>query len=89
MLALIVIVSGVSLIVATKQTVFAQQTTTNFLPYVNSTLIRSSTQTTNTIRISSDYVDGLNLYPEQSGTFNQFTNYNNSTTSSSVELSYD
>jgi eukaryotic-like serine/threonine-protein kinase len=36
-LALVVIVSGISLVVATKQTVFAQQTTTNFLPYANST----------------------------------------------------
>jgi eukaryotic-like serine/threonine-protein kinase len=36
-LALVVIVSGISLVVATKQTVFAQQTTTKFLPYANST----------------------------------------------------
>jgi len=36
-LALVVIVSGVSLVVATRQTVFAQQTTTNFLQYANST----------------------------------------------------
>ncbi|MFZ0894237.1 MAG: hypothetical protein WAZ77_07020 [Candidatus Nitrosopolaris sp.] len=40
MLVLIVIISYVYPTIATKQTVFAQQTTkstTNFLPYVNST----------------------------------------------------
>ncbi|MGC1931364.1 MAG: FxLYD domain-containing protein [Candidatus Nitrosopolaris sp.] len=43
----------------------------------------------NTIGMSSGYADGLNLNPGQNSTFSQFSNYNNDTTPSSVELSYD